>query len=286
MSKQLLQGTDTTVVAILVGYNERDIIRSTIRNALNQGIDVYFADDSSTDGTLDLVAEHFTDNAGVGFGTLPTRYHDRSCTDQPWDMNMLVKFKEDMAHTTLKRYQWIIHMDCDEVFTCPWAPTVREGLQQVPSQFGVINCTVHDYFPSTDDTESWPADGTGTDVTVVLSTYRVRSPRFPYQRCLRNSPQLMFAGTGHRGTTHPSRLYTRQLLMKHYPYRSASLGTQKVHRDRIPRICASNRQKKIGCHYALFDGIRLPVHVDAENERLRRTRAVERRFATNYLREK
>ena len=55
------------VVALLAARNENDIIGQVIEDLVSQGIEVYFIDDGSTDGTLETVRS-WTDRGVIGIG--------------------------------------------------------------------------------------------------------------------------------------------------------------------------------------------------------------------------
>src|SRR3954468_11410195 len=52
-----------SVVAIIAAYNEADVIGAVIGDLIEQGVDVYFLDDGSTDGTVAAVEPYL--NRGV-----------------------------------------------------------------------------------------------------------------------------------------------------------------------------------------------------------------------------
>jgi glycosyltransferase involved in cell wall biosynthesis len=276
-------GNDRTVIAIMCGYNEQDIVVSTINAALKQGMHVYYVDDNSTDDTRELVQRYYGKNDCVGYAMMDTSYREHNESDKSWNLKRQLEYKAKLARTQFRDYQWLLHMDCDEVYECKWAPTVAQGLLLVPPEVGKINCDVHDYFPSTIDTREWSYDAVNkepmTDITSVLSVYRKRNDFNTYFRFLRISEQLDL-DLGHRAKTLPDVPYTQNIIMHHYPYRSKALAESKVAKDRLPRIAASDVQSGIGWHYRLVNGMRLPVDMKTANQNVL---VFDGRYVTYYL---
>ena len=146
------------VIAIMFGYNEQDIIISTVYNALAQGLHVYYVDDFSTDATKALIERFFHDEPRVGYQIMDENFRAAPTSEKSWNLKRQLQFKTKLARTTFLNYQWLLHMDCDEVFQCPWASSVAKGLETVPEEVGKINCEVRDYFPTTSDTTEWKFD--------------------------------------------------------------------------------------------------------------------------------
>lgn len=272
------------VIAILFGYNEEDIIISTILNALKQGLHVYYVDDNSTDNSRVLVQRFFEQTPEVGYRMMDSSYRANNDSHQSWHLKRQLQFKTYLAQTIFRQYKWLVHMDCDEVFQCPWAPTVAQGLRTLPDSVGKVNCDVYDYFPATVDAASWQYNPNSPmlDVTKVLTVYRKRSATNTYYRFLRISEALDL-NCGHGGKTEPNTAHKDNIIMHHYPYRSKQLAQRKVQSDRLPRIATNDVQSGIGWHYRLLADMRLPIDVDAENKRV----VIEDgRYCTYYLKRK
>lgn len=278
-----LQTTQNTIVAIAIAYNEQDIICSFIRNCLKQGMDVVVVEDHSTDDTVDMIKRQFSNTKGVGLMTLPTEYRSTG-PSKPWDLGLHMKYKCHLARTILRQYTWILHADCDEVYECPWSTSVKEGLDGLSMTVGIVNCTVRDYFPTTGDKNVWPSDGSGFDITNVLSWYRVRSAGNSYNRIARNTESLQFVGGGHRVKTMPPHIHSQNMIMHHFPLRSKELAQKKVGKNRIDRIAPSDKRRGFGSHYSTYVKPtieKLPIDIQKENECLKRT--MGNRFVTIYL---
>lgn len=270
------------VIAIIFGYNEQDIIVSTIKNALAQDLHVYYVDDFSNDNTKYLVQKYFSDEPRVGYQMMEQEFR-ASNNQESWNLKKQLQFKRKLAQTIFKDYVWLLHMDCDEVFECPWASSVAEGLRKMPENIGKIDCQVRDYFPTNLDTIEWTFDSSALqpmrDVTSVLKYYRQRNEILCYFRFLRNCSELDL-DIGHFATSQPNFAYDQKMIMHHFPYRSAALAQQKVSADRLPRISTEDKTKGIGWHYSLVNQIQLPVDMSITNQQIV---IVDGRYTTYYL---
>ena len=133
-------------IAIVIGFNEQDIVRCSIRHALSQGLHVFYIDDHSTDDTRQTIIDAFGNDERVGYTMLADKYRAAE-SGQTWDLRKQLRVKRDLAKSTFETYTWILHMDCDELYTCSWATTVAGGLHCVPESVGIVTCIVYDYFP-------------------------------------------------------------------------------------------------------------------------------------------
>lgn len=273
----------SVAVAILFGYNEQDIVVSTISNALKQGLHVFYVDDFSTDDTQILVEKFFGVNEKVGFCVMEPNYRANNESEKSWNLKKQLSFKTKLAQTAFAEYRWIVHMDCDEVFECPWAATVSDGLTLLDASVGKVNCIVHDYFPSTLDTTAWKYDELNNnpmmDITKVLSVYRKRNEHTTYYRFLRNSNALDLQ-LGHNATTEPNNVHSEKIIMHHYPYRSKELADRKVLCNRLPRISTDDTQSGVGWHYKLIDELRFPIDMKTANQDVV---IIDGRYTTYYL---
>ena len=245
-------------VAILIGFNEQDIVRCTIRHALGQGLHVFYVDDHSTDATRETIVAAFGNDDRVGYTMLNDKYRAAE-SGQTWDLRKQLCVKRDLAKTTFETYDWILHMDCDELYTCSWAMTVAGGLHAVPPEIGVVTCIVYDYFPSTNDAYEWDETTEKDDISDCLRVYRQRNHFNSYPRFLRNNHAAIDFGIGHDAKTEPNTFFKWCMTMHHFPYRNCTLAAKKVQEDRLPRIAAGDKAKGYGYHYSLLDKLMLPV---------------------------
>jgi len=243
--------TPSIAIAIIMGYNEQDVVVATIESAKRQGMHVFYVDDHSTDSTRRLITKHYLGDETVGFAMLPQAYRANSDSAGSWDLCKQLSYKTHLSRTVFQNYRWLLHMDCDEVYECRWADSVAQGLAEVPNEYGIVNCTVYDYYPCVDDPYEWrllPDCTAMFDIRNVLKHRRTRRNNHRYYRFLRNTAMLRL-GDGHGGTTTPRSVYSKTMEMHHFPYRSATLARNKISTDRLPRISAIDKKQNKGCHY-------------------------------------
>jgi glycosyltransferase involved in cell wall biosynthesis len=126
------------VWAVGIVRDEADIIRATVTNFLEQGVErVVVADNGSTDGTADLVR----DITGV------TVVEDRSRAFYQGDKLTLLARAAARAGA-----EWVVPFDADELWTAPG------GLARFLASSGadVVRAEVWNYVPSTSDPDAEP----------------------------------------------------------------------------------------------------------------------------------
>src|SRR5687768_10816256 len=118
--------SDSSVVAIIAAYNEADVIEHVVRDLVDQGIQVYFLDDGSTDGTVAAVAPY------VGRGVLEIeRLSDPvDGVARPFDWQRILLRKTELASEL--DAAWFIHHDADEFRESPWPNlSLKAAIEQV-----------------------------------------------------------------------------------------------------------------------------------------------------------
>src|SRR5688500_10280827 len=115
---------DFSVVAIVAAYNEADIIEQVLRDLTDQGIQVYFLDDASTDGTA-AIAERF-----VGSGVLAVEQIGDGGPGRAFDWDRILRRNAALARAL--DADWFIHHDADEFRESPWPDlSLKEAIQRV-----------------------------------------------------------------------------------------------------------------------------------------------------------
>src|SRR5258705_2479110 len=97
---------DFSVVAIVAAYNEADVVGHVIRDLIDQGVQVYFLDDGSTDGTVAAV-EPFLNRGVLSIERLPT------CDPSQFDWEPILRRKSYLASEIDAHL--FIHHDPDHV---------------------------------------------------------------------------------------------------------------------------------------------------------------------------
>mmetsp|Transcript_25324 Transcript_25324/g.47365 ORF Transcript_25324/g.47365 Transcript_25324/m.47365 type:complete len:406 (+) Transcript_25324:300-1517(+) len=105
------------VLAIMAGYNEEDVLLSSISDLIAQDIDVHFIDNWSTDNSFNVVKR------------LQRLYPDRISLerfpeqdDKIYNWAAILQRKTQLAMRT--KADWVIHVDPDELRESPWGAEV------------------------------------------------------------------------------------------------------------------------------------------------------------------
>src|SRR6266853_4494260 len=98
----------SSVVAIIAAYNEADIIDVVVRDLIDQGISIYFIDDGSTDGTLQVV-EPYVGRGVIGIERLRPA---GAAESGEFALKAIVRRKAQLA--TELDADWFINHDADE----------------------------------------------------------------------------------------------------------------------------------------------------------------------------
>ncbi|HEY3043845.1 MAG TPA: glycosyltransferase, partial [Vicinamibacterales bacterium] len=106
--------SDFSVIALIAAYNEADIIEQVVTDLIHQGIQVYFMDDGSTDGTVAAVQRHLGCGV-VGIERLPQTGKDGAQPAFDWERILL---RKTQLATELDA-SWFIHHDADEFRESP-----------------------------------------------------------------------------------------------------------------------------------------------------------------------
>src|SRR2546425_5009341 len=107
---------DFSVVAIIAAYNEADIIGHVVSDLIHQGINVYFLDDGSTDGTVTTVGP-YVGRGVLGIERRPDAGKDAAPPAFEWER--ILRRKTQLA--TELDASWFIHHDADEFRESPWS---------------------------------------------------------------------------------------------------------------------------------------------------------------------
>jgi predicted O-methyltransferase YrrM len=122
-----------TIAAVCTSYNEADIIETTIRHLLAEGVDFIWFADASTDGTLDILSD-----LSAEFDNQIFIYRDqKGYHDQPYWIDRLA----ELSHS-----EWIIPFDADE-FICPryTEKTIAETLNELPASVKIVTMPMYQH---------------------------------------------------------------------------------------------------------------------------------------------
>jgi hypothetical protein len=232
------------VAAIIIAYNEADIIVPSIRGLLDQGIAVHVVENWSTDATYELAKtfcshEHFT--------------LERFPTDGPsrvYDWHALLQRAETLSGEI--QADWFFFQDADEIRKSPWPGLgLREAFYRVDAAgFNCVDDTLLEFHPVDN---SFPAGG---DLEGHLPWFEFgrRPDQFNQTKAWKNlgHPVSLAESGGHEVRFPGRRVFPYKFFSQHYSIRCQAHGEAKV-ADRQARWKPEERAK--GWHVQ-YDGIR------------------------------
>ena len=228
------------VVAGLCVYNEADVLESTIRHLVEQGVGLYVLDNWSTDSTAEILQRW------VGRGVIGTERFPPDGPKPQFDWHGALSRFEELALEL--PCDWFLHVDADERRLSPWpGTTLRDALHHVDrSGFNCIDHTVLVFQPA----ETFPDFG---DPERLLTRFEFgrRPGHFLQHKGWKNlGVRVEHASSGgHETRFEGKRVYPYKFLLKHYPIRSQAHGTRKVFGERLPRWTDEERARGWHVHY-------------------------------------
>jgi hypothetical protein len=268
---------DFRVIALLSAYNEGDIISPVLDHLIENGVDVYFLDNHSTDDTLEQVSQR------LGRGVIGVEKFPGEVPEDPgpsrFDWGGILRRKEELAGELTA--DWFIHHDADEIREPPWPGiSLRDAIRWVDRlgynsiDFRVVN------FPPNDDGfrqgsdprtyfRYWEAPGEFDEVQI--------------KAWKKGSATISLAPFGgHEVRFGDRRVFPIRFLLRHYPIRGQAHGERKVFAERKSRFLAKERVRgwhvqydswkegdsflKDPYHLHLFDDDRIRLELQLENE--------------------
>lgn len=232
------------VTALIAAYNEADVVRETISALIEQGVDVYFIDNWSNDGTFEIV-EEFLGRGVVGLERFPA-----GAPSPTYDWTDLLRRKEELCRTL--QSNWFIHFDADELRESPWpGVSLRDAFWRVDREgFTAVDHTVLDFRPVD--------GGAGPPATMLdFQWFELRAPlmaraQLKAWKNLGRPVDLATSG-GHTIQFEGLRIYPYYFLLRHYPLRSQEQAARKVFAERKSRWNAEERAR--GWHFQ-YDNFR------------------------------
>jgi glycosyltransferase involved in cell wall biosynthesis len=232
---------DFRVVALMMLYNEEDVIVPTIEYLASQDIDVYVIDNWSTDGTPDLVRQY------MGRGVIGMEKYPKDAPPEFYDLRGILTRKEQLAREL--RGDWFIHYDADEIRVSPWpGVSLKQGIYYADrAGFNAIDHTML-LFPPVDN-----GYVDGTNYEDYFKHFEFGRDTFDFLRIgawkyFGQDFSLAESG-GHEVTFQSRRVFPYKFLTKHYPMRSQMHGERKVFRERRPRYKPAAKASGWHHHY-------------------------------------
>jgi hypothetical protein len=228
--------SDFSVIAIVAAYNEADIIGQVVGYLIAQGIQVYFLDDGSTDGTVAAI-EPYVGRGVLCIERLTGAADNAAPRSFAWERILLRK-------TELARQldaDWFVHHDADEFREAPWAhASLLEGIRHVDALgFNAIDFSSLDF---------WPIDDTfqpGDDVRTAFPFYSEHKPYDHLQiRCWKKTDDIDLASSGgHEARFGGRRVFPLRFILRHYPIRGQRHGQRKIFAERQNRFLDEERAR-------------------------------------------
>ena len=236
------------IVAIVSAFNEGDVIRSVVGDLVENGIDVYLIDNSSTDDTVEqagfwlgkglLHIERFPQDAG---------YPERSSREYVW--TDILRRKEEIAlHLGA---DWYLHADADEFRESPWEGlSLSQAIRKADaSGWSAIHYSLYNFRPIDDSFVR------GSDPRECLTAYepgewfdtiQIKTWKNPGQR-------VDLVSTGGHSVAFPGRkVCPVPFVLRHYPIRGETHGRRKVMAERLGRFAPEEKAKGWHVQYDEF----------------------------------
>lgn len=217
------------VFGIAMVRDEADIVTTTVTHMLNQVDHVIVADNLSTDGTRDLLAS-------LACPQLTIVDDDEPAYTQAEKMTRLAAAAADGGA------DWVVPFDADEVWCSPHGRlgTVLDRLDE----HAVAVAALYDHVATSDDPP-------GAD-PVTAMRWRRRAPAALPKVACRTSPELHIE-MGNHGCHYSNgrwrgREVRDQLVVRHFPYRSAEQMTRKAVRG-AAALVAAGMPREVGQHW-------------------------------------
>jgi glycosyltransferase involved in cell wall biosynthesis len=238
------------VVAIICAYNEEDVIVPSLRNLIDQGIEVYLIDNWSTDRTVERA------QALLGCGVLDIERFPPEGPPKTFQLARLLDRTEEVSVSL--EADWFMHVDADELRESPWENVpLKDALYHVDRLgFNAVDHTLL-WFPPADDGYPEGADMEGYFRLFEFdfeSLYRGASPFDSYQANQLNvwkntGVRVVLAAGGHEVVFAGRRTYPYNFLIRHFPFRSQRHAEKKVFTERKQRFDTAERAAGWHIHY-------------------------------------
>ena len=241
---------DFRVVAVMHVYNERDIIISSLKHLISQGIEIYVVDNWSTDGTYEMV------QSLIGRGVVQVERFPNPRPAEAHSFELSNQLKRTEALSKMLDANWFIHYDADEIRESPWSQlTLRDAIYYVEQcGFNAIDHTVIEFFPVDDSYQP------ETDTCSYFQYYKFSDRQGDFSRinAWKNTGQTISLAhmAGHDVKFDGRRVFPYKFLFRHYRFRTPEQAAIKI-RDRQTQ---TNIRDRLRGWNIMYD------HLDASDE--------------------
>ena len=218
-----------TVFGVSLVKDEADIIGPTIEHMLTQVDRIIVADNLSTDGTRAVLE------------TYPIQVIDDDEPAHLQGQKMTALALAAMAQGA----DWIVPFDADEWWYSPFAARVADILEGLAPKWDVAAATLYNHVATRID----KADETDPYRRIQ---WREREPLALPKVACRADPELRI-GEGNHWAEYPggTTCHRNELVVRHFPYRSAEQMVRKV-RNGARALAAANLPRDTGAHWRAY----------------------------------
>ena len=204
------------VVAILAAYNEERFIAGCLEHLIEQGVDVYLLDNSSTDQTV-KIASRYLGRGLIGIEDFPRAGQ--------YSWRPILERKEQLAASL--DADWFMHVDADEIHLPPRSGvTLTQALGEAESQgYNVVNFLEFTFVPVEESPDH--------DHPNFQKTMRWYYPYLPFSlhllRAWKGQEKLdgFKQSGGHQINFAGARIYPKSFPMRHYLFLSVAHAIEK-----------------------------------------------------------
>jgi SAM-dependent methyltransferase len=208
-------------LAIMSVYNEIDIIEQTLRRCFDEGFDIHFIDNWSTDGSFEILRDIAdSDRNHISLERFPA-----TGPSDKFLWNEILMRKAAVASQFPGR--WIIHWDADEVRESAWhGMTLRRSLEVIEAAgYNAADFCVAHFRPTHD------GFGRGDNVDCFTHfAYALRPGHFIQTKAWIQPQGIvdLAASGGHRVQFDRIRTFPYRMLLRHYALRSSQQALRKL----------------------------------------------------------
>lgn len=218
-----------SVVGIAMVKDEADVIAGTLRHMADEVDRLIVADNGSTDGTRDILADLARElPLKVENDPVPAYYQSEKMTAMA-----------DRAHAA--GATWIVPFDADELWYAP--DRIRLVLAGLPAEVTIAQATLYNHLRTAVDLD---------DPDPFRSmVWRQRHPGALPKVAVRWAPGAVIH-QGNHGADHPNPVTVTALELRHFPARSAEQFTSKSLNGAAAYATATNLPADMGAHWRSY----------------------------------